>query len=180
MAYTGPGRMNGVFGVARHAYDPVANPEYFQGVLSRRILAFVIDLVVITVPVILVSFFILVFGVVTLGLGWALFWLLSPVTLLWTIAYFGVTLGGPACATLGMRAVGIEMRTWIGGPVGFLLGAAHVVLFWFLVSMLTPLVLLVPVFNPRRRALHDVLLGTIVVNTTARAAELRSARGWSR
>jgi uncharacterized RDD family membrane protein YckC len=35
--------------------------------------------------------------------------------------------------------------------------------------MLTPLVLLVGLFNGRRRLLHDVILGTVVINTSVRA-----------
>ena len=38
-------------------------------------------------------------------------------------------------------------------------GAMHAVLFWISVSVLSPLVLLVGLFNGRRRLLHDVVLG---------------------
>ena len=61
-----------------HAYDPVLNPELFDGVLSRRIVAFIIDFLVIAVPIVLGAMFIFAFGIVTLGLGWALYWLLPP------------------------------------------------------------------------------------------------------
>ena len=33
-----------------HAYDPAANPELFEGVLARRLIAFVIDLIIIVDP----------------------------------------------------------------------------------------------------------------------------------
>jgi uncharacterized RDD family membrane protein YckC len=36
-------------------------------------------------------------------------------------------------------------------------------------------VLLVPFFNERRRLLHDILLGTVVINNKARASVLRSS-----
>src|SRR6202171_6877129 len=61
-----------------HPFDPWTQPELFRGVLTRRVFAFLIDLVVLSIPVILACMFIAVFGVVTLGLGWALFWLVSP------------------------------------------------------------------------------------------------------
>jgi uncharacterized RDD family membrane protein YckC len=67
----------------------------------------------------------------------------------------------------------IEMRTWYGAPAYFLLGAVHAVAYWFLVSFFTPLILLVAFFNQRRRLLHDMLVGTIVINKPARAEELR-------
>src|SRR5579872_4103318 len=34
-----------------HAYDPLTNPELFEGVLARRVVAFVIDLVIIALPI---------------------------------------------------------------------------------------------------------------------------------
>ena len=33
-----------------HAYDPAANPELFEGVLARRLIAFVIDVIIIVDP----------------------------------------------------------------------------------------------------------------------------------
>jgi uncharacterized RDD family membrane protein YckC len=70
----------------------------------------------------------------------------------------------------------LEMRTWYGAPSYFLLGAVHAVVFWITVSALTPLVLLVCLVNERRRCLHDILVGTIVINNPARSADLRGAR----
>ena len=157
-----------------HAYDPVTQPEMFEGVLARRVLAFVIDFVIISIPVVLAAMFIFAFGIVTLGLGFALYWLLPAATVVWAIFYFGVTLGGPASATIGMRVVDLEMRTWYGGPAYFVLGAVHAVAFWLSISALTPFILLVAFFNERRRLLHDLLLGTVVINNAARASALRA------
>jgi uncharacterized RDD family membrane protein YckC len=153
-----------------HAYDPALNPELFEGVLSRRIIAFFIDVVVIMAPVVLAAVVIFLFGIVTFGLGWALFWLLSPGTVVWALVYYGTTFGGPASATFGMRVMDLEMRTWYGAPCYFLLGAVHAVVFWL--SMSAPIVLVVPLFNQRRRLLHDLVLGTVVINNKARAAAL--------
>ena len=157
-----------------HAYDPVTQPEMFEGVLARRVLAFVIDFVIISIPVVLAAMFIFAFGIVTLGLGFALYWLLPAATVVWAIFYFGVTLGGPASATIGMRVVDLEMRTWYGGNAYFVLGAVHAVAFWLSISALTPFILLVAFFNERRRLLHDIVLGTVVVNNAARASQLRA------
>ncbi|QRG05386.1 RDD family protein [Xanthobacter dioxanivorans] len=156
-----------------HAYDPVTQPEYFEGVLSRRLVAFCVDAMMVIGPIVLLAVFIFVFGLVTLGLGWMLFWLLSPAFVVWAVAYNAITLGSPASATLGMRLMELEMRTWYGAPCYSLLGAVHAVGFWVSISALTPLVLLVPLFNDRRRLLHDFLLGTVVVNNDQRAAALR-------
>jgi uncharacterized RDD family membrane protein YckC len=150
------------------AYDPWKQPELFRGVLTRRVFAFLVDLVVISIPVILAVIFIFVFGLVTLGLGWGLFWLVSPATVIWPIVYYGMSLGGPHSATWGMRMMDLQMRTFTGTPGYFILGCAHAVLFWASVSFLTPLVLVVGLLNGRRQLLHDLVLGTVVVNNSVR------------
>ncbi|WP_029586200.1 RDD family protein [Bradyrhizobium sp. URHD0069] len=159
-----------------HAFDPWAQPELFRGVLTRRVFAFLIDLVVLSIPIILACIFIAVFGVVTLGLGWALFWLVSPASVIWALIYYGATLGGPHSATMGMRAMDLELRTWYGAPSYFVLGAMHAVLFWISVSVLTPFVLLIGLFNGRRRLLHDFVLGTVVINSSVRTEIAQPAR----
>jgi len=158
-----------------HAYDPATQPELFEGVLARRVVAFVIDFIVISIPVVLAAMFIFAFGIVTLGLGFALYWLLPTATVIWAIVYFGVTVGGAASATIGMRMMDLEMRTWYGAPAYFVLGAVHAIAFWFTVSFFTPFVLLVAFFNERGRLLHDILLGTVVINNAARASILRTS-----
>src|ERR1700760_1294253 len=130
MTNTSPSQIGVSFDAKPHAYDPAANPELFEGVLSRRLVAFIIDLIVLAIPLIAASIGIFVFGLITLGLGWSLFWLISPASVVWALAYYGYTLGSPASATFGMRAMGVEMRVWHGGPMYFLLGAVHAVVFW--------------------------------------------------
>jgi len=170
----GPRRIGVSIELKPHAYDPLANPELFDGVLSRRVIAFVIDLVIIAIPVLFAGIFIFMFGLFTLGLGWALYWLLSPAAVIWALCYYGLTLGSPASATVGMRVMDLEMRTWYGSPAYFVLGAVHAIVYWISVSFLTPLILMVGFFNDRRRLLHDILIGTVVVNNPARAQVLRS------
>src|SRR3954452_23578866 len=90
-------------GAQAHAYDPYLHPELFRGVATRRAFAFLIDLVIISVPVILGYLFILVFGVVTLGVGFLLFGIAWPASVVWAIVYYGACIGGPSSATIGMR-----------------------------------------------------------------------------
>jgi uncharacterized RDD family membrane protein YckC len=153
-----------------HAFDPYDQPELFRGVLMRRVFAFLIDLVVLAIPIVLAVIFIAVFGLITLGLGWLLFWLISPMSIVWALVYYGATLGGPHSATVGMRMMDLELRTWYGAPAYFVLGAAHALLFWVSMSFLTPLVLIVGLFNGRKRLLHDMVLGTVVINRSMRIA----------
>lgn len=192
MAYGGSGNTGGAFdggraygpggawrndgGLPPNAFDPDVEPELFRGVLTRRFFAFLIDLVVLSVPVILGYAFIAVFGLLTLGLGWVLFWLAWPASVIWAVVYYGASLGGPHSATIGMRVMDLEMRTWYGAPGYFVLGAMHAVLFWVSVSFLSPLVVLVGLFNSRRRLLHDFVLGTVVINTSVRSPVGQPAR----
>jgi len=159
-----------------HAYDPLGQPEFFESVVSRRVIAFIVDFIILAIPVVFLAMFIFVAGVITLGLGFFLYLLLWPAAVIWALVYYGTTLGGPHSATVGMRVMDLEMRLWYGAPMYGLLGAVHPVVFWISVSVLTPLVLLAPFFNHRRRCLHDFLCGTVVVNNEDRAEALRPRR----
>jgi uncharacterized RDD family membrane protein YckC len=85
-----------------------------------------------------------------------------------------MTLGSPASATLGMRTMELEMRTWYGAPSYFVLGAVHAIVYWVSVSVLSPFILLVGFFNARRRLLHDMVVGAVIINNAARATSLRA------
>jgi len=187
MSYTGSGnagpdnsgggsRSDGGPNLQPHAFDPYLEPDLFRGLLTRRVIAFIVDLIVLSVPIILAVLFIAVFGVVTLGLGWALFFLVSPASVIWALVYYGATLGGPHSATIGMRVMDLELRTWYGAPGYFLLGAMHAVLFWISISVLSPFVLLIGLLNGRRRLLHDFVLGTVIINNSVRSPVGQPAR----
>jgi uncharacterized RDD family membrane protein YckC len=182
MSYSGSGQTNGGAawrsdgGVPPHAFDPWLQPDLFRGVLTRRVFAFLIDVIVLSVPIILAVMFIAVFGLLTLGLGWALFWLVSPASVIWAVVYYGASIGGPHSATLGMRVMDLELRTWYGAPGYFVLGAMHAVLFWISVSVLSPLILLLGLFNGRRRLLHDFVLGTVIINNSVRSQLAQPSR----
>jgi uncharacterized RDD family membrane protein YckC len=75
-----------------------------------------------------------------------------------------------------MRAMDLQLRTWYGEPGYFVLGAVHAVLFWVSISVLSPLVLVVGLFNGRRRLLHDIVLGTVVINRSSYGAMTRPMR----
>jgi uncharacterized RDD family membrane protein YckC len=75
-----------------------------------------------------------------------------------------------------MRLMDLELRTWYGAPGYFVLGAVHAVLFYISISVLTPFVLLVGLFNARRRLLHDFVLGTVIINNSVRATIGQAAR----
>jgi uncharacterized RDD family membrane protein YckC len=140
-----------------------ADSARLDGVLRRRVSAFLIDYAILLVVVSLAAVVVGILGVVTLGLGWLLYAVLVPIVVL---PYIAFTLGGKDQATPGMKLAGIILVTDNGQPVDPLLAVGHALLFWVFNSILTPLVLLVTLFSRRKRTLHDLLLGTSVVRAT--------------
>ena len=149
--------------------DP--NPTYaapedwraYSGVLSRRVFAFILDYLIVLllcIPAAVIVFFL---GIITLGLGFMLYPALFVIV---ALLYFGMTLGGPAQASPGMRAAGITMLRLDGRRMDFLTAMVHTVLFWVINSVLTPLILLAGLFTDRSRLVHDFLLGTVVARSS--------------
>jgi uncharacterized RDD family membrane protein YckC len=130
----------------------------FDGVIWARSLAFIADLVIVSVLILAATIVFAVLGILTFGLLWPGM-ALSPLI---ALVYFTLTLGGPHSATPGMRWQGIELRTWDGRRPGYLQGALQTIVFYVTAS-LTVFLLIVPFLNERRRCLHDYLCGTVVI-----------------
>lgn len=157
-------------------YDPARAPALFAGVRRRRILAFLVDVCLVSAIWIVATGVVFLLGLVTLGLAWYAFAFLWPAV---ALAYTAFTLGGPASATPGMQLCGLTMRLWYGARAYPLLAAAHLVLFWMSCSVLTPFVLLVSLFNERKRLLHDLLLGVVIVDAdAAQRLDPAMSAGW--
>ena len=131
------------------------------GVRSRRMVALVFDLLLISMIFwgLFVVFAIL--GVVTFGLSWFLIPVLYPAI---AIIYNGASLSGPRMATPGMGLMDLEMRRNDGAPVSFWVAAAHVILFYlsWAVALLAPINLLTSLLNNDKRCLHDIVAGVVV------------------
>lgn len=134
----------------------------YEGVRTRRVFAFLIDYTIVALLCIPFAILIALLGVITLGLGWALFGIIGPLV---AIIYVWNTLGGRNQATVGMRMTGIRLDRLDGRPVDGLLAVVHTVLFWAGNVLLTPLVLLASLLLDRKRTAHDLLLGTVVTRT---------------
>ena len=142
--------------------DPAAHPERYDGVRTRRIFAFLVDVGAILLLMLVAFTVVTILGVLTLGLGWLLLPAVWPVV---AILYEVLTKGGPASATPGMRLMGVELRTRAGERLDYPLALLHSLGFWFSVTLLTPLVLIVSLFTGRKQLLHDLLLGTVAVRS---------------
>lgn len=130
-----------------------------EGVLARRVGAWVIDVLILLAVVGVLWVVLFAFGIVTLGLGFHLFGLLPLVPFLYHVGF----LAGPMSATPGQATLDLIVRRNddLGPPglaqavlstVGFYLTLAAGVI-WLGFALLTV----------RRRTLHDLLSGLVVV-----------------
>ena len=143
-----------------HAFDPVAQRRLFQGVVGKRLIAFIIDAIMIGILTLVAFLVVFVLGIVTLGLGWLLFGLVFPAV---GLGYNAITIGGSKSATIGQRIMGLTVPMWFGGKVTPLIAAFHALLFWVSLTIFAP-ILLWCFFDARKRQLHDILAGVVVIN----------------
>lgn len=134
----------------------------YEGVRTRRIFAFLIDYCIVFLLCIPAAIIIALLGVLTLGLGWMLFSIFVPLV---ALLYVYVTVGGRNKATTGMRMMDIHIARMDGKEVDGLFGVVHSVLFWAASVFLTPLILLATLFLNYKRAVHDMLLGAVIIRT---------------
>jgi uncharacterized RDD family membrane protein YckC len=130
------------------------------------------DLVVIGLLIWVLWLGLLVLGVITLGLAWTLMGLPGVVV---PLAYHSLLISGPRAATLGMSLPAPESPfagpPWAeveGGRPTLFQAIIQTVMFYLSVVTTGSLVLVVALFNPRRRTVHDWLAGTVVVNDQSR------------
>ncbi|RLQ89355.1 RDD family protein [Notoacmeibacter ruber] len=135
-------------------------PALYDGVLSRRVFAFIFDWTVVAVLSLVAGVLVFFLGILTLGLAWLLYGAIFPLV---GLVYTAFTLGGSSQATPGMQIFGLKIERLDGKPLDPLWGALHSVLFWTGNIFLTPFILLIALFTNRKQTGHDLLLGTVVV-----------------
>lgn len=145
--------------------SPYAAPEdwrAYSGTLVRRAMAFCVDYVLVLLLCIPAAFILFLLGIPTLGLAWYLF---PGLGLIVAALYFGFSVGGRSQASPGMRMMGIMLVRVDGRKIDFITAVIHLILFWVLNSVLTPLILLAGLFTDRSRLVHDLLIGTAAIRT---------------
>ncbi|MDA8249578.1 MAG: RDD family protein [Rhodospirillales bacterium] len=137
--------------------------ELIRGTRLRRIVAFLLDGLILAIGIRLLAGVLFLFGIVTLGLGMPLFGLLPVVPLL----YNWLSLLSGLSATPGQAMMGLIVRRNDDlGPPGAL--AALVWVIGFYVSLaLSGLPLLLALFTEGKRTGHDLLSGLVVVRARA-------------
>lgn len=135
-----------------------------EGVRTRRSLALLIDLIVLTLIVSGIIALLFALGFLTFGFTWVLIpvaVILYPVIALF---YNGITMSGWRRATPGMQMMDLQVRIASDGtPVTFLHAAVHAVLFYISWTILAPFVLIAALIMPNKRCLHDILSNMVVI-----------------
>ena len=142
-------------------YAGFAPPSSKDGVILKRVVAYIIDLVILTI----VSYAIGTLLVV-LTLGLALF-VIGGIFVAIALSYHTFFLGRNA-ATPGMALIGLEMHDIMTDqPPSY--GQAFIATVSFYISVFITLwiVLLVPLFTQRNRTLHDIISGTVITRRSS-------------
>lgn len=153
--------------------DPATAPELFDGLLTRRVTAHLIDLAMICMLALAFSVAGLIFGLLTLGLGLVVMVFVVPAAL---VVYYGATLGSPRRATIGMRMMDIVLTPTRGRPLDGWMAIVHAALFWLTFWISWPIAILFALFTPRRQMIHDLILGTLMVRRSPMIRHWQSAR----
>ncbi|HIJ63103.1 MAG TPA: RDD family protein [Rhodospirillaceae bacterium] len=141
--------------------DPILVPEAYAGLTLRRILAYGIDFMAISVILLCLWWITVLLTVATLGLAWPLHFIIAPPLV--ALAYHSLQTSGAAAATLGMRFFGLKAHSIQGGPPDLGQALIHTICFYASMGLSGGLLLLVALFNPRRRMLHDILAGMVIL-----------------
>lgn len=141
-------------------------PELYEGIRVKRSVAFLIDVLLIAVAQVVWWSVGAVLFVITLSLIKPL---LVVGSVLLPFAYHIYFIGGAESATPGMRVMKIRAVTAEGGErPSYLQAFLLTALFYFSVSVTSWLILLISLFNPRGRCLHDFLAGLLILRADAR------------
>ncbi len=134
-----------------------------DGVLWRRVGAWCIDAVFIAVIVSALWVVLMLFGVVTLGLGLPLLAVLPLVP----IAYHVGFIAGGMTATPGQGIMGLSVRQADTlAPPDFVQAVVFTVGLWLTLAT-SGLWLLATLFLPQKRAIHDLVSGLVIVRSQA-------------
>ena len=143
--------------------SPLDDEWLTDGVMSRRVVAWLIDLLLIGLVIGALFLVLLLFGVLTLGLALPLLGALPVVP----FCYHWLFVAGSASATPGQQALGLVVRRDddLGRPTP--VQAFVYTLIFYITLAATGLLLLVALVTVRHRTLHDLASGLVVVRARA-------------
>jgi uncharacterized RDD family membrane protein YckC len=137
----------------------IRDEAFIEGVMARRCLAWLIDALLIALIFSVLSALLLVFGLLTLGLGFGAMAVLPAVPFL----YHFLSLLRSSSATPGQMLLGLTVRrdADLGPPTG--LQALIFTVVFYLTMATSGLLLLIALFTVRHRTLHDLASDLVVV-----------------
>lgn len=150
--------------------DPLDEPGLYDGLVPRRSVAYFLDVILITALSLLAWLIFGLAGILTFGLMTPLGVIALAVL---PVAYHSYFIGRYG-ATPGMRLFDLEVRSWTGQRPNYSQAFLVTVLFYTTVMLTAWLILAVALFNDRRRTLHDILAGTLIVRRTRMATATSS------
>jgi uncharacterized RDD family membrane protein YckC len=141
-----------------------------EGVLSRRVVAWCIDLLLIGILVWIAWLAVLVLGVITLGVGFILLAALPPFGFFYHVFF----VAGPRSATPGQMMMDLVVRRDLdlGAPT-LLQAVVFTGGLWLTLSFAFVLLFVAP-FTNGKRALHDIVAGVVIVRNRALTLRLPS------
>lgn len=135
--------------------DPNHQPQFYDGVPSKRLFAWLLD----TVLIVLVSLLVLPFTVFTGIFFFPFLMLVTGFFYRWATLAFG-------SATWGMRLLSVEIRQADDRPLSG--GTAFLHTLGYSISIGMPLIQLISIVlmmtSERRQGLTDMVLGTVAMN----------------
>lgn len=161
------------FAARPHLPDPSTAPELFEGLLTRRVIAYLIDLALIGAITLALSLVAIVLGLFTFGLSLLSLAFVVPAAV---VIYYAITLGSTKRATVGMQVMDIVLTPTRGQPLDGWMAAFHALLFWLTFWVSWPVTILFALFTPRRQMIHDLIMGTLMVRRSPMMNHWRRAR----
>ncbi len=142
-----------------HLPDPLTQADFYAGVTTKRLVAWVVDVIIITALTVMVA-------TLPLFIGWFFF----PLIFLVLSFFYRVATITSGSATWGMRLFNIQLRNRMGQPLGrseaMLHTAAYLLASSFFIPQLISIMLMLT--TERSQSLHDMLCGTAAINTPSR------------
>lgn len=135
--------------------DPVHDAQFYQSVPVKRLIAWLIDMAIIAL---------LTLAGLMLTLGFAAF--ILPLLFVSAHLVYRIFTLNRWSATAGMRLTGIEIRNKKGDYLSSEESIWHTGLFTIILFFVFPIAIsaLMMIMGARGQGLHDVLLGTTVIN----------------
>lgn len=140
--------------------DPESAPELFEGLLTRRVIAYLIDVALIVAITSVTGLVGVIVGFLTFGLAWLALVVVIPLVI---VGYYATTLGSHRRATIGMQMMDLVLTPTRGAPLEGWMAFLHALLFWITIWISWPVSLAFALFTPRRQMLHDLVVGVLML-----------------